>query len=242
MKTLLTRIGFGLVGMSLLSGCMDGPFYAMKRVNPFFRSKWQKDREYGPTFEDRVAELRLLESQLPNMPPEKQDKWAQQLESLVRDDTSPEIRSKAVAAIAVVPSVAAERALNTASADDVEKVRLAACKAWQARGGQAARDMLLSLANSDNSNSVRQAAIDALGSFEDPEVMRALGNLLDDNSPAIQLQVAQSLENITGEKYAGDFDAWKEYLAGRQSTSGATGSGSGPVLQASEINSLPTPF
>ena len=211
-------ISSSLVALLVLiaAGCTDGPFYHMKRMNPYFMSEWKKDRELGPVFEDRIAELELLKSKLPRMDAAEQDRWAQQIEQLVLNDPSPELRSQAALCLSQISSPAAIRALNAASADEVEKVRLMACKAWEQRGGNEARDMLMSLATkSDETTSVRKAAVNALASFDEPEVRSTLTNLIDDPSPAIQFQVADSLKTITGRDYGGDFESWKQFMAGQ---------------------------
>lgn len=202
------------LGLSLASGCTDGPFYQMKKMNPYFQSQWKKDRELGPTFTDRLAELDLLQSQLARMPEAEQQQWTERLSRIIQKDPSSEMRARAVATIAQLPSATAVTALNYASGDDVEKVRLAACLAWKLRGGEAARDMLTSLAETDESTSVRQAAIDSLSAFELNEVKSTLTQLLSDRSPAVQFQVAQSLKTLTGRDYGGDFEAWKQFMAG----------------------------
>ena len=209
----LLPIGAWICALITFAGCMDGPFYGIKRVNPYYLSKWKKDREVGPTFEDRLAELERLHQQVAALPESEQEQWAERLVKIVREDSSAEMRARSVRTIALIPSPTAERALNIASADDVEKVRIMACKAWAERGGSAARDMLLSLASTDDSNSVRQAAIDGLAEFNDPEVVRALGSLLDDSSPAVQHQTIRSLAAITGSDFNGDVGRWKEYVA-----------------------------
>lgn len=201
--------------VSIYTGCADGPFYHIKKANPYFRAQWEKDRELGPIFSDRLGELEKLKSQLPDMAASEQEQWSLHLLNLVKQDPSSEMRAQAVAVLGQLSSESATSGLNIASGDDVEKVRLAACKAWKQRGDQAARDMLLSMAQSDESPSVRQAAIDGLGVFKDePEVKSALTGMLSDRSPAIQYQVAQSLKSITGKDYGGDFDAWQRYMAG----------------------------
>jgi HEAT repeat protein len=214
---------------------MDGPFYAIKRVNPYYRAEWKKDRELGPTFEDRLSELELLKSQLAGMSPEEQQQWSTRLEKIVQDDASSEMRARAVDAIAGLPYESATRALNSASADEIEKVRLAACRAWKIQKGEAARDMLLSLAQKDESSSVRQAAVDSLSIFNEQEVQAALAQMLDDRSPAVQFQVTQSLKQITGRDYGGDFESWRKFLAGEQVPEPP------PISVADKVwNSLPT--
>lgn len=246
MKHLL-QVTISIVFMALFTGCMDGPFYALKRVNPYYMSRWNADRKHGATFEDRLEELQAVQKQLPTMDQPNQEKWAERLEEIVRNDASPEMRSEAIRILAQLSSPTAERALNTASTDEVEKVRLAACKAWRRRGGNSARDMLLSMAQADESSSVRQAAVTSLAGFNEPEVVRALGNLLEDSSPAIQYNVAESLANITGQQYGGDIEGWKQFInssPAAETVPNATdpstlGLGGIPVLNASGPIGLP---
>lgn len=197
-----------------LSGCMDGPFYAMKQMNPYYRKEWQKDQELGPTYTQRIDELELLEWRLTSYAPDDQMRWALQLEQLIQSDPSPEFRARAVQAIATIQNDTVTRALNRASADDVEKVRMAAANSWGRQKTAPARDMLLSMASTDASNSVRVIAIRSLGNFEDLEVRQSLTALMDDRSPAIQYEAAQSLAKLTGRNYGGDFASWKKFLNG----------------------------
>ncbi len=191
---------------------MDGPFYQLKRINPYYMTEWRKDSDRAPTYHERIAELKALESQIAGMGPTEQEEWALRLEKLVKDDPSPEIRRQSVRCAAKITSQTSTRILNAASGDDVDKVRLAACDAWKDRQDEPAKAMLLSLAKSDSESSVRQAAIEGLGQFEDPEVIRNLSTLLDDRSPAVVYNVTQSLANITGQEHGGNVQAWKNYL------------------------------
>lgn len=193
---------------------MDGPFYTMKEMNPYFRNQWKKDQSLAPTFTQRLEELDVLDSQIAGMSPEDQDRWLAQLEGIIQHDASHELRARCLKTVAKVKSPAATQALNRASADANEKVRIAACKAWGVQQDQAAKEMLLSLANSDKSVSVRAAAIRELGAFDDPDVRRGLGVMMDDRSTAIQYEVAQSLKRQTGRDYGGDFESWKRFLNG----------------------------
>ena len=212
-KCLCLLLSFLTLGVA---GCADGPFYAMKRVNPYFVYEWQKDSEIGPTFDDRLAEIELLESRLSSMSPEEQGKWASQLYRIIKSDPSPQLRFRAVKVIARIASPVSVEALNQASADEVEKVRLAACKAWAVQGGSSAKEMLMSLAVKEGETpSVRQAAVESLANFDDPEVRELLANLLDDPSPAMQYRVASTLKTMTGKNYNGDMASWKAFLAGQ---------------------------
>lgn len=212
---MIKKFSLSLALCTCVAGCSDGPFYALKRANPYFQREFNKDKERGVTFENRLEHLDRLQAKLPTMDAAEQATWAASLEQIIRSDPSAEMRARAVKTIAKMPSEAAIRALNAASADDVEKVRLAACKAWKERGDAAARDMLLSLvAKGNETTSVRQAAVEGLGVFDEAEVRTQLTSLLDDASPAVQFQVTQSLKTMTGRDYGGDFESWKQYMAG----------------------------
>ena len=201
----------------LLVGCTDGWLHQMKSVNPYYLREWEKDRQRGTTFSERVAEIRLLQSQLGRMQAVEHQEWAEKLQRIVRSDPSAEMRALAVQTLAEIPGPVTVAALNLASTDSSEKVRLAACEAWKAVGGDAARDMLLTMAGSGKeSPSVRRAATAALGAFgNDAEVKSTLASLLDDKSPALQYQAALSLKQVTGRDYGGDIQAWREFMQGQ---------------------------
>ncbi len=195
---------------------MDGPFYAMKQMNPYFRNEWKKDRELGPTYAQRIEELELLESQLLSYAPDDQLRWSMQLETIIQSDPSPELRARAVQTLAMIENDTVTRALTRASADDIEKVRMAAARSWGQQTNKSAKDMLLTMAANDSSNNVRASAIRSLANFDDAEVRQSLTSLIDDRSPAIQYEVAQSLATLTGRNYGGDFASWKKFLGGEE--------------------------
>ncbi len=201
-------------GICLLSGCTDGPFFHMKKLSPWHQKEWKRDRELGPTYSQRLEELAVLDRYITTYSPDKQQEWAQRLESIVTNDTSAEMRARAARVLAKVDSEATTRALNKASTDEVEKVRLAVCDAWAIRKSEQGRDMLLSMVTTDESDDVRQAAIRSLAAFDSPEVRAQLSSALEHKNPAIQQQAVVSLRKITGRDFGGDFDAWKRYLDG----------------------------
>lgn len=205
-----------LSSLLLVAGCADGPMFQMKKLSPWHRREVARDRALGTTYTQRLDELALLDQQITRYPPDQQQQWAEQLETIVTKDTSPEMRARAARVIAKVDSEATLRALNKASTDEIEKVRLAICDAWAIRKNDQARDMLLSLAATDDSDDVRQAAIRSLASFDSPEVRSQMAAALEHKNPAIQQQAVVSLRKITGRDFGGDFDAWKRYLDGEE--------------------------
>ncbi|MBX3420550.1 MAG: HEAT repeat domain-containing protein [Pirellulaceae bacterium] len=198
------------------TGCHDGILYQMKRANPYYRAEWKRDQKLGTTFVQRQNELKLLSSSIASMSPEQQAEWSGRLEQLIAHDPSAEMRAEAVRIIAKIPGESTLRALNMASTDKSEKVRLVACQAWRDVGGDAAKDMLLTLVNNSNEGvNVRQTAIESLSAFDSEEVRQTLTRLLDDRNPAIQYHTVQSLRKMTGRDYEGDLQAWKDYMQGQ---------------------------
>lgn len=211
-----------LLGLVSLAGCTDGLLYKMKSINPYFRKEWEKDREYGVTFNEQVEEIKLLQSRLAKMDQTQKESWAKVLEQIVKGDgtvqkdPSPELRTLAVQTLAQLPCDATIRSLNSASTDESEKVRLAACESWRAVKGTEAQNMLMTMArNPKETPSIRRAATNALSEFDDANVKSTLASILDDKSPALQYQAAMSLKKITGRDYGGDIDAWREYMQGK---------------------------
>jgi hypothetical protein len=201
---------------STMPGCTDGPMFQMKKLSPWHQREWRKDRELGPTYSQRLEELALLKGRMASMSSQEKEQWATLLGKLTTSDTSPEMRAQAAQALAMTDCEATVRGLNAASTDKVEKVRLAVCQAWGTKKGEQARDMLLSMAKADESDDVRQAALAALGKFDDSEVRSLLVESLEHKNPAIQQQAVVSLRSITGRDFGGDFDAWKRYVNGEE--------------------------
>ncbi|MFN3189085.1 MAG: HEAT repeat domain-containing protein [Aureliella sp.] len=203
-----------MVGLATTTGCMDGPFYSLKQMNPYYLSQWRADEALGETFDARITEMKKVEQKIARMESVERDEWAFKLEKIIQDDPSPELRCQAIRCLAKMDSPVVDRALKRACTDEVDKVRMFACNALEQSGSAEAKNMLLTLAKSDTSNSVRQAAVDGLASFNEPEVIRSLGTMLDDQSPAIQKSAADSLAQITGEQFGGDMDRWKTLVDG----------------------------
>ena len=209
-------LGIAISGLVLLPGCMDGPFYAINASMPWTQKAWKADEELGPTFTTRLAEFDRLQSQLPSMGPEEQQQWSDILANMMDEETSPELRRRAVDCLAMIPGEIADEGLTKASEDDVEKVRISACKAWQSRKTEVAKKMLVQIALSDQSASVRIAALEGLGETAGAVAKEAFEVALEDDDPAIQFQAAKSLKKITGEDFGGDIEGWQQYLADRQ--------------------------
>ena len=212
-----TRMGLFFIPIALSSvvGCVDGPLYELKKLNPVIQSQWKKDRERGPVFSQRVDEMRLVGRQFPSMPPEEQAKWVNTISSVVQTETSPEIRREAVLALSkVMQQPAATEAVLKLSQDKNDKVRLAVSQSLSKQVTPETTQTLLAMATSDKSESVRLAAMESLGPHKTDDVKQFLMKQLSDRSPAVQYHASLALREFTGKDFKGDVSMWKRYLNG----------------------------
>ena len=197
------------------SGCTDGPFFEMKKLNPYIQSQWRKDREKTVVYSQRVNELRRLRSQIARMAPEEQAKWVTTLSKIAKEETSPELRRESVLVLQqVMDRGDAVAAVTPLVRDKNDKVRLTVAQALGTRSNPEAASALMAMATSDSSRVVQLAAIESLGKHPSNEVQQLLASKLEDRSPAMQYQASLALKKITGKDYGGDIDSWRRYLAG----------------------------
>ena len=201
--------------LGLMAGCSDGPMFALKSLNPYYRRQWAKDAAMGPTYYDRIAELRELRSQIGAMPPAEQERWLELVAGIVERDPSVEMRREAVLTAGETMQPLAVEILEAASQDESPKVRMAVCVAAQKHTSEAALPLLQRLIRDEDTHGVKPQAILALGKFDSPQSRTLLAEALAERSPAIQLAATQALGEATGQPYGGDVAKWKSYLDGQ---------------------------
>ncbi|MBU6236220.1 MAG: HEAT repeat domain-containing protein [Planctomycetes bacterium] len=211
----ISRILLACVLFAAAPGCTDGPFFQMKKLNPYIQSQWRKDREKTVVYSQRVNEMRLLRRQIANMPTEEQSRWIAKLTDILQTETSPELRRESVLVLQeVMDRQDAVAAVTPLSQDKNDKVRLTVAQTLGARPNTEAASALMAMATSDSSRVVQLAATESLGKHPTDEVRQFLASKLEDRNPAMQYQASLALKSITGKNYGGDIDAWKRYLAG----------------------------
>jgi hypothetical protein len=196
-------------------GCTDGPMFQLKRLNPVIQNQWKKDRERGPVFSQRVDEMRFLKSRIQTMPPNEQAKWIATVNSILQQETSPELRREAALVLAeVADQPDAATTLLKLAQDKNDKVRLTVAQLLKKNPSPQSTQTLLAMASTDSNNSVRQSAIESLGTHRTDDVKQFLTKQLNDRSPSTQYCAALALKDFTGKDFKGDVDLWKKYLAG----------------------------
>jgi len=198
-----------------LTGCIDGPFFHLKKLNPYIQNQWKEDRKKVVVFSERIEEIRLLRNQIASMSQEEQTEWISKLNDILQNDSSPEIRREAVLTLEKVmhrPETIAT--LTPLAKDKNEKVRMALVSALRQSQEENATNTLIAMSSSDPSNNVKLSATRALGSHKSDEVKAYLGTKLEDRNIAVRFQASQALGELTGKRYGGDIDAWRKYIAG----------------------------
>jgi hypothetical protein len=200
-----------------VAGCTDGPFFHLKKLNPYIQNQWREDREKVVVPSQRVEEIRLLKKQIASMSSDEQTKWIANLDSILKDESSPEIRREAVLALQGVNGRPdALDALAGRAQDNSDYVRLAVVDVLHKSPSDAAGRTLLSMAAADPSSNVRLQATEALGAHRSDDVKQFLASKLEDRNPAMQYHVSIALKEFTGKNYGGDMEAWRSYLAGEE--------------------------
>jgi len=211
------RVGVYLIllALSTFVGCVDGPLYELKKLNPVIQSQWKKDQERGPTYYQRIDEMDLVSRQLPTMSPEERTRWINTISQIAQTDTSPEIRWRSVQTLSkVMEQPAAVESIMKLSQDKSDKVRLAVSQALRKQVTPETTQTLLAMASTDKNESVRLAAVQSLGMHKSEEVKAFLAKQINDRNPAMQYSASLALKDFTGKDFKGDVPLLKRYMNG----------------------------
>jgi HEAT repeat protein len=205
-------VAFGLLSCT---GCADGPFYHLKKLNPVIVDQWKKDQLRGPVYPDRIEEFDVLREQISSYSPEEQARYVKTISDVAKSDSSPEIRRRVVMVLenVIQDPVAADAVIGLAQ-DKNEKVRIAVAKALAKSTNEASTRSLLTMAASDKSQHVRHHATKSLGQHRSDDVKLFLVQQLNEKSPATQASATEALKDFTGADFQGDVAKWKQYMNG----------------------------
>lgn len=204
-----------LLVTAVASGCHDGPLYALKEVNPYFRHRWNADESLGPSDHTRRAALESLCENIEAMPADEQQAWGDDLRLLLENDENPEMRRLAVQAAGAIPGDPGLQLVLKGIEDENMKVRQTACKALSQRSEPEAIAALAEAAGSDTNDDVRLTAVKYLGSSNHPQAISALRTAVQSTDPAFQSVAIASLRQVTGQDFGRSPEAWVAYLDGK---------------------------
>ncbi len=200
----------------VIAGCHDGPLYGLKVVNPYYSMKqWKEDEKYGITDYRRRKELEKLVTSLPRLPKNRQAYWLKNLEQIMANDKSPEMRRIAVMAAGQLNDATADEIVRVGLKDESVKVRMACCETLGNRRDPEATRMLAETAGSTTEQDVQKAALAALGKHKGPVAVDALKIALADRDPSTRSLAVGSLRQTTGKNYGDDPQVWIAALEGK---------------------------
>ncbi len=209
------RFGIALV-VCTLSGCQDGPMYALKTVNPYYvMSEWRADEKLGVSDHERRKQLAQLADTIHRLPSERQDFWAGQLTAMIENDESPEMRRLAVRAARKLSAETAIPIIEKGLDDGSMKVRMEACRVLGDRTGEEPVRLLAATFGTETNEDVKRAAIEALGNHESQTAIDSLRLALSDRNPATRSLAVESLREATGKNYGQDPEVWIAALDGK---------------------------
>jgi len=203
-----------LVLLLLAGGCAQSPFGLAHWRNPLRGDRLEPDRRLAQLPADEVRQLRELGSRAEQLPASEQESIAARLTTRLGTAADPLVRREIVQLLGQLRVPVATEALLGAGNDPDPRVRIAACAAWQRRGGDEAIAALSGLLANDTDTDVRLAATRALGSFRTPAAHRALAVAVSDSSPALQYRGVQALRASSGRDFGNDLQAWQQFAKG----------------------------
>lgn len=214
----LVFLGFSCSFLSI-TGCQDGPLYAIKAANPYYvMGEWKDDEELGVTDHQRREELAKLAESISNLPSDRQEFWASHLSEIMEHDQSAEMRRLAARAAGGINSSSGVELLDQALEDENSKVRMEACKSLAKKRDDESARMLAATIGTETDQDVRHAAITALSSHQSPIATESLRLALDDRNPATRSLVIASLQESTGMNHGNDPKAWIAALERSEAT------------------------
>ena len=201
------------VAAVFLTGCHDGPLYALKHVNPYFTLKeWREDAQFGVTDHERRNQLASLASQIGGMPTDRQATWAAHLNRIIDTDPSSEMRRLAINAAGKLQVASAIPLIEKGLDDDNIKVRMEACRALGRRREGVAAQLLAKTLGSETEQDVKHSAMSALAKHKGSVSVDSLALALNDRDPATQNLAMSSLRRVTGKDLGKTPEQWLRAL------------------------------
>ncbi|QDV68152.1 HEAT repeat protein [Rosistilla carotiformis] len=205
-----------LTTCALLAGCHDGPLFALKTINPVYRSQWAEDQKLGPTDVQRREELQRLVTSMPSLSDADQEYWLKHVEALLENDKNPEMRTLAIRALEGCRSQRVIDLCEKQLSDESIKVRMAVCDVLATRDEARSTQLLGETIGSESNEDVQMAAIAAVGKHRSPEAAQALKASLRSRNPAVRVASVESLGECTGKNLGEDPQVWVAYLDGKE--------------------------
>lgn len=216
-RSLVTAAGaWFALPLLMLTGCQDGPMYALKVANPYYSLKeWREEKAYGTTDYDRWQELLDVSQSIESFSIAEQNRWVEKFAEILTDDQSAEMRRLVQVAAGRMEGSKSLDLIKTGLNDSSTKVRMEACRSLGLRGDKESLQLLATAFGSETNQDVKNAAVVALASFSDQVAIDSLRLALSDRNPATRSIAVQSLKSSTGKDYGDQPSQWIAALDGQ---------------------------
>lgn len=129
----------------------------------------------------------------------------------IQIEPDPLVREAIVDTVSKFKTPLAQQVLEAGTQDGDAEVRRKCCVALGKRGDAASVAVLARVLHTDDDDSVRVAAVQALGGSRTAEAIKAVTVALEDRDPAMQYAGVKSLESITGKDFDGNVSRSLEF-------------------------------
>lgn len=197
--------------LTLAAGCAEiaGNLSSVGETLSF---KKTPEQELGiKTPKDRIKELKKLAEAIGDEPAGEQQRIVDVLTRELAAERDPIVRRHILRTIAACPPAAAETVLIGAMADQDAETRRTVCACLGMRGGKASVQELSRVLTSETNDSVRLAAVKALGQTKDNGSMMPLVEVMAESDPALKNLARESLSAVSGKDYGTNVQAWREF-------------------------------
>lgn len=201
------------IGVALLTGCAERTWIERQSFWPFKEKKVPYDLG-RPTPYEQITRLRQQAREAERGGADMQARVAAEVVPQLAGEEDPLIRQEIVRTLGYCRTPESAAALAQALDDPDAEVRETACEGWGRLRHPDAVAHLTRILRSDTQANVRLAAARALGETGESAAVPALGELLADQDPALQLRATESLEQITGKDFGNDTRRWQQYVQG----------------------------
>jgi hypothetical protein len=181
-----------------LTGCAEGKLWRTGQYVPWAQNKWIEEEKIADTLFVKKREMREKVEYAINGTQQDQQSAANFLAEIIRRDSILLHRIYAVQLLGQLDCPASLKALLEATEDSNSEIRIAAIGSLEKLPA--------------DESLPRLAAARSIGEFTGERAITAVAVALDDQDPALQRRVMQSLEKITGEPLGTNQIAWEKYV------------------------------
>ncbi|MDG1510857.1 MAG: HEAT repeat domain-containing protein [Mariniblastus sp.] len=195
-----------------LTGCAEGVLWRTGQYVPWAQNKWIEEEKIADTLFVKKREMRERVEFAINGTQQDQQNAAKFLAEIVRRNSILLHRIYAVKLLGQLDCPASLQALQEATENSNSEIRIAAIGSLEQLPADESLPRLQEILMDDSNTDVRLAAARAIGEFSGEQAIAAVAVALDDQDPALQRRVMQSLEKISGEPLGIDLVAWEQYV------------------------------